>query len=271
MAGESSRRRMAVPTFLRVSTTISPMHNKLEHCAPLFEGWRRCWLYACKLSKVLRHLGFLQTIPTSLEWPDCMLKICNTSSKRSTFKLCTTNFISWILHWQQQRICNKKFQCHHDEKQFIDIIQRRLINHSRLAWVKDFIDVQTNTCWSVLQQTSELHDWNSLNRNFANGIFDVIVYFFEMLGPGEIRHILKRQQCPFVDIGILKVLVRWMKQSCAINVLISNLKLSLIHFCLINWCLNGCFIPFRNKTMHCIVSSWLMCLIQYSLNFEGFD
>jgi hypothetical protein len=54
----------------------------------------RCWLYACKLSKGLRHLGFLQTIPTSLEWPDCMLKICNTSSKRSTFKLCTTNFIS---------------------------------------------------------------------------------------------------------------------------------------------------------------------------------
>ena len=137
--------------------------------------------------------------------------------------------------------------------------------------MKDFIDVQTNTCWSVLQQASELHDWNSLHRNFANG---VIVYFFEMLGQGEIRHhlnILKRNQCPFVDIGTLKVLVRWMKQSCAINVLISNLKLPLVHFCLINWCLNGGFIPFRNKTTHCIVSSWLMCLIQYSLNFEGFD
>lgn len=145
------------------------------------------------------------------------------------------------------------------------------INHSRLAWVKDFIDIQTNTRWSVLQLTSVLHDWI---RWIAILPTEVIVYFFEMLGPGEIRHhlnILKRQQCPFVDIGILKVLVRWMKQSCAINVLISNLKLSLIHFFFINWCLNGCFIPFRNKTMHCIVSSWLMCLIQYSLNFEGFD
>ena len=113
-----------------------------------------------------------------------------------------------------------------------------------------------------------------VESQFRQRYFRCYCFFFEMLGPGEIRHhlnILKKQQCPFVDIGILKVLVRWMKQSCAINVLISNLKLSLIHFCLINWCMNGCFIPFRNKTMHCIVSSWLMCLIQYSLNFEGFD
>ena len=102
------------------------------------------------------------------------------------------------------------------------------------------------------------------------------VIFLKCWAREKFRHnlnFLKKQQCPFrvVDICILKVLVRWMKQSCAINVLISNLKLSLIHFCLINWCMNGCFIPFRNKTMHFIVSSWLMCLIQYSLNIEGFD
>jgi hypothetical protein len=104
---------MAVPTFLRVSTTISPMHVIFAHNVPLFAGWRRCWLYACKLSKGLRHLGFLQTIPTSLEWPDCMLKICNTSSKWITFKLCTTYFIFfWILQWQEQRKCNKFFQWH---------------------------------------------------------------------------------------------------------------------------------------------------------------
>ena len=93
---------------------------------------------------------------------------------------------------------------------------------------------------------------NSLNRNFANGSS---CFFLKCWARKKFRHnlnFLKRQQCPFVEIGILKVLVRWRKQCCAINVLISNLKLSLHHFCLINWCLNGCFISFRNKTMHCI-------------------
>jgi hypothetical protein len=31
------------------------------------------------------------------------------------------------------------------------------------------------------------------------------------------------------------------------------------------------FIPFRNKTMHCLDSSKLSCLIQYSLNSKQFD
>ena len=154
---------------------------------------------------------------------------------------------SWwkTIHWHHKKKINKSFETCMSERLYRSTNQYLLISTA----------ANISASWL-----------NSLNRNFANGIFDVLVYCFEMLGPGEIS-----AQCPFVDIGILKVLVRWMKQSCAINVLISNLKLPLIHFCLINWCLNGVFIPFRNKTMHCIVLSWLMCLIQYSLNFEGFD
>ena len=115
MGGGSPRRRMAVPMFLRESTTISPMHVIFAHIVPLFAGWRRCWLYACTLQNGLRHFGFLQTIPTTLEWQDCMLKICNNRNTGRTFKLCATNFISWILQWQPEE-CNNFFQWHEIEK-----------------------------------------------------------------------------------------------------------------------------------------------------------
>ena len=38
MGGGSSRRKMAVATFLRVSTTISPMHAIFVHISPSLKG-----------------------------------------------------------------------------------------------------------------------------------------------------------------------------------------------------------------------------------------
>ena len=87
---------------------------------------------------------------------------------------------------------------------------------------------------------------NSLNRNFANGNYCL---FFWNAGPGRLLE--ETTMAP-----------RWnwhIECTCAMKETVLcvkcidfNLKLSLHHFCLISWCLNGCFISFRNKTMHCI-------------------
>ena len=163
---------------------------------------------------------------------------------------------SWwkTIHWHHTKKINKSFETCMSERLYRCTNQYLLISAAaniRASWLK-FVESQ-----------------------FRQRYFRCYCLFFWNAGPGRnsalLEHLEETKQWPFVDIDILKVLVRWMKQSYAINILISNLKLSLIHFCLINWCLNGCFIPFRNKTMRCIVSSWLMCLIQYALNFEGFD
>ena len=85
LPGSCSRRRIAVATFARLSTTISCMDDMFPHNVPLFEGCRRCCWYACMLLKGLLHLGFLQTIPTTLEWLDCMMMIW--TNKYSTLRV----------------------------------------------------------------------------------------------------------------------------------------------------------------------------------------
>ena len=61
------------------SYVCASLDNNLMHIfphnLPLFGGWRRCCWYACMLLKGLLNIGFLQTIPTMLEWLDYMMMI----------------------------------------------------------------------------------------------------------------------------------------------------------------------------------------------------
>ena len=86
LPGSCSRRRIAVATFARLSTSISCMYVIFAHNdVPLSEGWRpwRCWChmrhgtsdayqwYAFMLGKGRLQLGYLHTIPKTLEWMEC--------------------------------------------------------------------------------------------------------------------------------------------------------------------------------------------------------
>lgn len=195
MGGGSPRRRMAVPMFLRESTTISPMHVIFAHIVPLFAGWRRCWLYACTLENGLRHFGFLQTIPTTLEWQDCMLKICNNRNTGRTFKLCTTNFISWILQWQPEE-CNNFFQWHEIEK------LKKQKNKYKEPWKRIKMIACSgycmihNTCIAIFKWASELLSLNLLSnfrrqrqisehREFFSVHFDYLTHLVDAKGQCE--------------------------------------------------------------------------------------
>ena len=144
-----------------------------------------------------------------MEWLDCMLKIWNTSSnltsKCNPFQPSTTNFISWILQISY------------------------LENDMKLAFIswlvmEDFN--QSMCCWKF----EILHEWKTLSMytpipadqccsnhqcfmiEFVESQFrqrKLLFIFLKCWAREKFRHnlnFLKRQQCPFVDIGILKVL-----------------------------------------------------------------
>ena len=91
MGGGSSRRKMAVATFL---------YQQQSHpCMQYLRTFPHLWRVATVL--VVRVLINMEL----MEWLDCMLKIWNTGSQCNTLKLSTTNFISWILCWKHQPKC----------------------------------------------------------------------------------------------------------------------------------------------------------------------